>query len=130
VHRLPIGEVRQNFSDVVNLVENAKHRIVVQVGTSDRAALVPLEDLALLENLDGRNEVAVEHVAVDEVRRHLEADLNEVAARKERIVLQRGGVDVAALVPHRDVAVLEDLDQRLELDAAKRLLERDISAEE
>lgn len=126
MERIPVDEVRRNFSDVLLLVGNGKQRIVIQKDGHDHAAFIPLEDLALLENLDGDAEVAVEHVPVVEVRRHLNEDLDQVAGREERIVLIQSGKDVVALVPRRDLCVLENLDTRIDIEAAKRLLEKEI----
>ncbi len=126
MERIHVDEVMENFADVLLLVGNGKQRLVIQENGSDRAALIPLEDLALLENLDGDANVAVEHVPVDEVRRHLVEDLAQVADREERIILNEDGVEVAALVPSRDLATLVNLDTRIDIEAAKRLLEEEM----
>ncbi len=48
--------------------------------------------------------------------------LNRVAYRGTRIVLQRRGKPIAALVPVEDLELLEDLEDRLDLDAARAAL--------
>ena len=48
--------------------------------------------------------------------------LNRVAYSGERIVLERRGKDVADLVSLRDLAVLEDLEDRIDLEAAREAL--------
>jgi prevent-host-death family protein len=48
--------------------------------------------------------------------------LNRVAYGHERIVLRRRGKDVAALVPLEDLAFLEQLEDRVDLEEAKRIL--------
>lgn len=121
---MPLQEVKKNFRDVVLLVGNGRQRILIQEKGRDRAALIPLEDLALLENLDGDRDVAVEHVSIEDVRRHLSEDLALVADRDERILVQDRGVDLACLVPGRDLAVLENLDASLDMEAARRSLEK------
>lgn len=124
MNRIPIDEVKANFEDVLLLVSNGKQRMVITDGGTARAALIPLEDLALLENLDGDANIEKETVARDEVHAHLSEDLEQVAGREERIVVRDGATDVAALVPQRDLATLENLDSRLDIEAAKRLLEK------
>ncbi len=118
--------VKKNLGDVLLLVGNGKQRVVIQRAGADRAALIPLEDLALLENLDGEAQIAVEHVPAADVKRHLARDVDLVAQRGQRIVLMEDGKDVAALVPASDVALLENLDSRLDIEAAKRLLRKEI----
>lgn len=54
--------------------------------------------------------------------------LDRVAAKGERIVLHRRGKNVAALVPLEDLALLEELEDRLDLEdfrAAKEEWERE-----
>lgn len=126
MERIELEEVRQNFGDVLKLVANAKQRIVITEGAAERAALVPLEDLALLERLDGDTDVPVEHVAAGEVMRHLREDLGVVSSESERIVIRDGGKDIACLVPRRDLDVLQNLDDRLDIEAAKRLLQQEL----
>jgi prevent-host-death family protein len=48
--------------------------------------------------------------------------LNRVAYSHERIVLRRWGKDVAALVPLEDLALLEQLEDRIDIEEAKRIL--------
>ncbi len=48
--------------------------------------------------------------------------VNEVAFRGERIVLQRHGKDVAAIVPIADFELLEELEDRIDLDLARKAL--------
>lgn len=124
MRRIALTDVRKSFGDVLNLVANARERILIREGKTDRAALISLEDLALLESLDDGRDVPVEHVSLDEVRKHLKKDVGEVANRLERIVVQDAGNDLVALVPERDLALLEHLDTRIGLEAAKRLLDK------
>lgn len=60
--------------------------------------------------------------ATGAARKDLAEILNKVAYGKERIVLQRRGKDVAALVPVEDLALLEELEDRLDLEEARRAL--------
>ena len=48
--------------------------------------------------------------------------LKRVAYSHERIVLRRRGKDVAALVPLEDLALLEQLEDRIDIEEAKRIL--------
>lgn len=130
MERIELDEVKKNFGDVLKLVENAKQRIAVTSGGVELAALIPLEDLALLEKLDGDVDVPVEHVPAAEVMRHLDDDLKLVAAEAQRIVIQEKRGDVACLVPKRDLATLQELDDRLDIEAAKRLLQKELDDED
>ncbi len=127
---MQVDVVKKNFDDVLKLVGNARQRIVIQEGGQDRAALIPLEDIALLENLDGDKDIAVEHVPVADVKKHLSDDLAQVADREERIIMQVDGEDLAAIVPGRDLALLENLDSRLDIEAAKRLLQQEMDKDD
>jgi PHD/YefM family antitoxin component YafN of YafNO toxin-antitoxin module len=49
--------------------------------------------------------------------------LNRVSYSKERIVIQRHGKDVAAIVPIEDLQFLEDLENQLDLEEARNALE-------
>ena len=44
----------------------------------------------------------------------------------QRIVIRDGGKDIACLVPRRDLDVLQNLDDRLDIEAAKRLLQQEL----
>ena len=59
---------------------------------------------------------------VSEARRELADTINRVAYRKERIVLRRRGKDVVAIVPLEDLARLEELEDRLDVDDAREAL--------
>ena len=125
MEHLALEEVHENFADVVMLVANGRRRILVE-GKGDRAAFVSLEDLALLENFDGGKATPAKKLAVSTVKRNLARDLARVAKKRERIVLRENNADVMALVPVEDVTALESLDNRLDLEAAKRLLEKEM----
>jgi prevent-host-death family protein len=61
-------------------------------------------------------------LAVTKAREELAEMLNRVAYGRERVVLQRRGKNVAALVPIEDLELLEMLEDRLDLESAKRAL--------
>src|SRR3970282_2912384 len=48
--------------------------------------------------------------------------LNRVAYQGERIVLRRRGNDVAVLVPGEDLRLLEEIEDRIDIEAAKKAL--------
>ena len=123
---ISITDIADNFADVVSLVATAKQRVLGGENGVCRAAFSSLEDMEVLETLDGDREVATEHVTVREVQQHLREDVQEVFVRDERIILREDGEDRVVLVPRHDVAVLENLDGRLDPEAAKRLLEDQI----
>jgi antitoxin Phd len=66
------------------------------------------------------------------VREDFSETLNRVAYKGERIVLERRGKDVAALVPVEDLELLEKLEDHMDLEAARKALEEpgNVSLEE
>lgn len=62
-------------------------------------------------------------LAASKLRENLADVLNRVAYRGERILLQRRGKDVAALVPKEDLSLLEALEDSSDLEAARKALE-------
>lgn len=62
------------------------------------------------------------HFPVSRARSGLSEILNEVAFRGERVVLQRHGKDVAAVIPIEDYELLEQLEDRIDLDLARKAL--------
>lgn len=61
-------------------------------------------------------------LAATELRHHMADTLNRVVYQGERIALERHGKVVAALVSKDDLEVLEALDERIDLAAARRAL--------
>ena len=53
-------------------------------------------------------------------RKDFTGTLDRVTRKGERIVLQKGGKDVAALVPVADLERLEELEERLDAEEARR----------
>lgn len=49
--------------------------------------------------------------------------INRVSYRGERIVLERRGKDVMALVPVEDLALIEELEDRMDLEEARKRLQ-------
>ncbi|MFO8013780.1 MAG: type II toxin-antitoxin system Phd/YefM family antitoxin [Phycisphaerae bacterium] len=61
-------------------------------------------------------------LSVSEVRQALADLLNRVAYKGERIVIERRGKGLAALVSQEDLALLESLEDRVDLEAARKAL--------
>ena len=61
-------------------------------------------------------------LAASEARHQFAEVVNQVAFGGERIVLHRHGKDVAALVPVADLELLEQLENLMDLDAARKAL--------
>jgi len=58
-------------------------------------------------------------VPISEARDHLGDLANRVALRRERIIVERRGKDLCALVPVEDVELLERLEDQLDLEAIR-----------
>src|SRR5262245_56393120 len=63
-------------------------------------------------------------VAVIDARKDLADILNRAAYGKERVVLTRRGKDVAAIVPMDDLAILEALEDHMDVAESQKVLER------
>ncbi len=61
-------------------------------------------------------------VSAGQARKDFSSTLNRVAYGRERLILHRRGKDVAALVPVQDLALLEALEDRVDLDDARAAL--------
>lgn len=61
-------------------------------------------------------------IAASEAREKLATILNEVAFGGERVLLHRHGKDVAAVVPIEDFEFLEALEDKMDLDTARKAL--------
>lgn len=62
------------------------------------------------------------HIEATKARDEFADTLNRVAYAGERIVLRRRGKDIAALVPIEDLEMIEALEDRLDIAAAKKAL--------
>ena len=49
--------------------------------------------------------------------------INQVAYGGERVVLDRHGKPIAAIIPIDDLTFLEEIEDRMDVDAAKRALD-------
>ena len=61
-------------------------------------------------------------VSTMETRRNLADLLNRVLYRSERVVISRRDKDLAALVPLEDLEFLEELEDRMDVEAARKAL--------
>jgi prevent-host-death family protein len=61
-------------------------------------------------------------VSATEIRAHLSDMLSKVARKGSRVVVTRGGKKSAALVPMDDLEFLELLEDRLDIEDAKKAL--------
>jgi prevent-host-death family protein len=61
-------------------------------------------------------------VAATELRNASTETLNRVQYRGERVIVERRGKAVAAIVPVEDVALLEALEDRIDLATARKAL--------
>jgi len=62
------------------------------------------------------------HITTSKVRKDFSDTVNRVAYGRERVVLQRRGKEVAAVVPIEDLKLLEALEDRLDLADARAAL--------
>lgn len=61
-------------------------------------------------------------LTVGQVRDQFADALNQVAYRGDRIIIERRGKDIAAVVPIEDLELLELLEDRLDLEKARTAL--------
>ncbi len=61
-------------------------------------------------------------LTASKAREHFADTINRVVYRGERIVLHRHGKDLVALVPVSDLEALEKIEDRLDVEAAKKAL--------
>ena len=66
---LPASKARQGFSDTINRAAYGKERVVVRRRGKDIAAVVPIDDLRLLEELEDRIDLADARAALDETKK-------------------------------------------------------------
>jgi prevent-host-death family protein len=66
--RLMVSDVRDDFADVVNRVAYGGERIVINRRGKDIVALVPMEDVAMLEALEDRVDIAQARKALAEAK--------------------------------------------------------------
>src|SRR5437899_107898 len=100
--RLNLSQAREEFSDLVNRAAYAKERMIVSHRGQDLAAVIPIEDLQLLERLcpEKRNHLDLEQscAAQTEPGKSLtdEAGLLRFTAAGLRAARRRRGVQAPA----------------------------------
>jgi len=67
-------------------------------------------------------EASAVNVSIVELRKNIADTLNRVAYQGERVVLERRGKGVAAIVSMDDLALLEAIEDRDDVKAARRVL--------
>ncbi|MFZ1890001.1 MAG: type II toxin-antitoxin system Phd/YefM family antitoxin [Candidatus Binataceae bacterium] len=60
---------RQNFSDLINRVAYGKDRVVLTRRNRPLAAIVPFEDMALLEAIEDRADLKAARAALRQIKR-------------------------------------------------------------
>lgn len=66
--RLMVSDVRDDFAEVINRVAYGRERIVINRRGKDIVALVPVEDVALLEAIEDQVDIAQARKALAEAR--------------------------------------------------------------
>jgi prevent-host-death family protein len=61
-------------------------------------------------------------VSTTQARESLSDVINRVVYQGERIILERHGKDVVAMVPVKDLELLEELEDRMDLEEARKRL--------
>ena len=61
-------------------------------------------------------------LTTSQMRAHLSDTLSKVAYKGERVVITRGGKEFVALVPVDDLELLEALEDRMDIEDAKKAL--------
>ncbi len=64
-------------------------------------------------------------ISTAEARDRLSDIINRAAYGKERVVLTRRGRELAAVVPIEDIRLLEELEDHIDLEAARKALEEE-----
>ena len=79
---LPARKAREGFADTINRAAYGKERVVVRRRGKEVAAVVPIEDLRLLEELEDRVDLSDAHAALPETKqkgaRSLESILKDL----------------------------------------------------
>ncbi|MGE0274709.1 MAG: type II toxin-antitoxin system Phd/YefM family antitoxin [Nitrospiraceae bacterium] len=66
---LPASKAREGFADAINRVAFGKERVVLRRRGKEVAAMVPIDDLRLLEELEDRIDLADARAALAETRK-------------------------------------------------------------
>jgi prevent-host-death family protein len=74
-------EARERFSEVVNRAAFGQERIVLTRRGKALAAVVPIEDLEWLQELEDRQDIEDAQAALDDIREHGTVPWEEIKAR-------------------------------------------------
>ena len=66
---LPASKAREGFADAINRVAFGKERVVLRRRGKEVAAMVPIDDLRLLEELEDRIDLADARAALAETKK-------------------------------------------------------------
>ena len=66
---LPVSKAREGFADTINRVAFGRERVVVKRRGKEVAAVVPIDDLRLLEELEDRIDLADARAALAETKK-------------------------------------------------------------
>jgi prevent-host-death family protein len=66
---LPSSKAREGFADTINRAAYGKERVVVRRRGKDIAAVVPIDDLRLLEELEDRIDLADARASLAETKK-------------------------------------------------------------
>ena len=67
--RLHASKVREGFSDAINRVAYSGERIVLERRGKAMAAIVPLEDLEFLQEIENRTDLEAARIALADVKK-------------------------------------------------------------
>ena len=87
MRRLNISEVRSDFAETINQVSYGKERLIVERRGKDLAAIIPVEDLKLLERLIEEEE---DRLDLEEVEKILADPRNKKAIPLEKVRKELG----------------------------------------
>jgi prevent-host-death family protein len=78
-----IAEIRDHLADALNRVVYGNERVILERRGKPTAAIISLDDLALLESLEDREDVKAAKRALAEMRRKGEKPISWEDAKKE-----------------------------------------------
>jgi prevent-host-death family protein len=64
------ASARKNFSDLINRVAYGKDRVVLTRRNKPLAAVVPIEDMQLIEEIEDREDLKAARAAMRDIRRN------------------------------------------------------------
>ena len=91
---LSVADARDQFSELLNRAAYAKERIIVMRRNKELAALVPIEDLRIIEALEDRDDLeearkVLATLATSLPWSEIKADLKGQASRKEGSTIKK-----------------------------------------